>query len=135
MNDSLKRLNEKYMRDTCLITHDPGGFRNDVWDPDAMEYIVTENDVTLYDGHCFVYQEGGEAQTQQGGETDRMSRYIVEIPVTAEVVNGAVVRITGVNPDGDPWLLDKTFVVHGQIYDSYATSRRVRVQRYAEVPR
>lgn len=136
----IRRLAESLtMNDECIITRDPEGTGDDVWDEATGTYVKPPGDrQTLYDGVCSVYPMSPIAQEEErGGEEIAATKYWVGIPMSAEVTTRPEdqVQITAVDPEqGDPELVGQVLIVDSQEFSTLASTRRLRCRILNEVP-
>lgn len=126
-------VQELTMNDECLITSDPEGTGDDVWDEETGTYVKPVNDrVTIYEGPCSVYPFSIVIQEGERGEEEIMeSRYWLGVPMDAEIEPPpeSLCEITAVDPDqGDPALVDRVFVIDEQEFQTLASSRRFKMR-------
>ncbi len=118
---------EGRMVDACTIT--AAGEGDTTFDPDTGTYTDAA-DTTVYTGKCEVQISDGltAEQSEAGGTQIGVVRVTVKIPVSATAVHrGHVVTITAAT--NDPTLVGQRFTVIGGHGKTYATSRRLQVER------
>jgi hypothetical protein len=118
---------EGRMVDACTITR--AGAGDTTFDPNTGTYTDAA-DSTIYTGPCEVQiQDGLNAREAEAGGTELLvSRVTVKIPVAVEGVRaGDVVTVTA--SELDPDLVGQEFRVLSGFAKSFATSRRLQVER------
>lgn len=122
-----RELAEELMVDSCTITR--AGDDDTTFDAADGEYVDAA-DSTVYTGPCQVQvSDGLTARTGEAGGTDlTISRVIVKLPVSAAGVRvDDVVRIDSAL--NDPELVGAEFTVISEHAKTFATSRRLQVER------
>lgn len=118
---------EALMVDSCTITRDGGA---PTFDPNTGTYTDPAGS-TVYTGACQVQlSDGLSARSSEAGGTELItSRVTVKIPVSATGVRvGDVVTITAATLDPD--LVDHRYVIAAEHAKTFATARRLEVERY-----
>lgn len=114
------------MVDACTIAH-PGG--DPTFDADTGEY--TDGTPTVYyTGKCEVQISDGlnARETEAGGTELTLTRLTVKVPISVEgVVVNDIVTITA--SELDPDLVDQQYRVLAGMAKSFATARRLQVER------
>lgn len=122
----LREEAEARMVDTCAIVR-PGG--DPVFDDESGTY-TTPAGSSVYSGRCEVQVSDGlnARQAEAGGAEITVTRVTVKVPVSVTGVQvGDVVTITAAVNDAD--LVDTEFQVVGLHAKTYATARRLQVER------
>lgn len=117
---------EGRMVDACTITRGGG---DPVFDPDTGEY-TTPAGSTIYTGPCEVQISDGlnAREADAGGTEITLSRLTVKVPISVEGVQvDDVVTITA--SELDPDLVGQTYRVIAGFAKSFATARRLQVER------
>lgn len=104
---------EEYLTDSCVITADPEGRGDATFDETTGRVTHPDPDTTVvYAGPCLFGVEDPDRVTGEGGREVRRRENRLRVPVSATgITEGNTVRCTGVGPDGDPDLVDKSFSV------------------------
>lgn len=117
---------EGRMVDACTIAH-PGG--EPTFDPDTGTY--TDGAPTVfYTGKCEVQISDGlnARDTEAGGTELTLTRVTVKVPIIVEgVERGDLVTITA--SELDPDLVGQEFTVLAGFSKTFATARRLQVER------
>lgn len=124
---ALRAEAEARMVDACTITR--AGDDDTTFDPNTGTYTDAA-DTAVYSGKCEVQvTDGLNAQrTEAGGTEISITRVTVKVPVSVTgVERGDLVTITEATNDSD--LAGQVFSVVGLHSKSYATARRLQVER------
>jgi D-alanyl-D-alanine carboxypeptidase len=124
----LREEAEARMVDACVITRAGG---DEVFDPNTGDY-TTPPGSTVYSGKCEVQVSDGlnAREAEAGGTELTVTRVTVKLPVnavTGQVRDGDTVRLT--SSTNDPALVDQVFRVVGLHAKTYASARRLHVER------
>lgn len=124
---SLRAEAEARMVDACTISH--AGTDDTTFDPNTGTYIDAA-DSTVYSGPCEIQVSDGlnAQQSDTGATLVTDTRVTLKIPVSVTGVEiGDLATIT--TATNDPDLLGQTFTVIGLHAKTYATARRLQVER------
>lgn len=124
---ALRAEAEGRMVDACIITESGA---EPTFDGETGEYGDPEAPTVVYSGACEVQVSDGlnARQTEAGGTEVTLSRVTVKIPMSATGVQvGHVVKITA--SEHDPDLVDQKFTVLAGFAKTFATARRLQVER------
>lgn len=117
---------EGRMVDACTITRPTAG---ETFDPATGTYDAVGSS-TIYSGKCEVQLSDGlnARSTEAGGSDLTISRLTVKVPVSAEGIQvGDLVSVTSATFDSS--LVDQQFAVIAGHAKTYATARRLEVER------
>lgn len=118
---------EALMADTCAVTRDPQGARDDEIDPVTLALTPPVDDTTtVYQGKCLVVPlaAGGE---HDGAPLEPVRRYRALIPLSAPTVRlGDKVSVT--KSARDPQLVGRFFAITDVAVSTFAVVRDVVVE-------
>lgn len=132
--DPMKEFLEGEMVDTCAVSFDEEGERDDVFDEQSMQYFRKPSDSSiLYTGPCLITPEGNLPQTNLVGGGDIIEGlYRLKTPLASPGFSPNSV-VTCLSSLRHPGLVGLNFLVVEETFSSWAIVRTHRISRKTRV--
>lgn len=134
--DPARTAAESTMLDTCTVTRDGPGRRDDTFDEETLTYTAPTGDATtVYTGKCTcaAIANRGDGSSSQGGQDIYGDLWQIKIPATAAPQVGDIVTVTASAFDDE--LVGQEFTVVSVRGGTRAVTRTLRCVTRIRGPR